>query len=763
MSSTCRSVAMGLAWMGLVPIAGSAAPSQVAPACSKASAVAAYESLPLAFEANAGQFDDAVRFLARGNGYTLWVTPSEAVLGLVEPGAAATARARILRVQLVGASDDATLHGEDRRAGVVNHFSGNDPARWRTRVPTFAKVRYASAYPGIDLVYYGQKRALEYDFLVAPGADPSAIALRFSGAESTRIEEDGSLTLGVGGRHLRWKAPHAYQTIEGRRVTVASAYRLAADDSTIGFSVPAYDRSAALVIDPVLDYSTFLGGQGSDRGRDVAVDDQNHAYVTGMTQSLDFPLADELQAARAGVEDAFVTKFSETGDDIVYSTYLGGTGTDSAYGLALGDTRAVYVTGRTDSNDFPTTAGAYDVTANGLLDGFVVKLDADGQLVYGTYVGGAGSDWPQDIAEEGGRAYVTGYTDSTSFPTTVNAYDVTFNGGTYDAFAFRLGPAGAVLSYSTYLGGIDNDYGYGIALGGDEAVVTGSTRSANFPTLAGFDMAYGGAGDAFVTRLTASGQNLVASTFLGGFIFDAGEDVAVGDGGSVFVTGQTTSAFDFPTTAGVYDVTANGLSDAFVVKLNGALLVQNYGTYVGGIRTRRRPRHRRERVRRGARDRHHQLDRLPDRQSHPAGQRGLRRRVRLPARPAGRGPQVLDLPRRHWHRRRGGGRPRRLRPSLRRGRRHQRLPHHGRRLRRDVRRRPQRRVPHEDQSVGDRWPGSPVRACGQGIRASSSLSPARPSRIGARPRARPAARAARPAGDAPGRRADPRRPSPARR
>ena len=216
MSSTCRSVAMGLAWMGLVPIAGAAAPSQVSPACSKASAVAAYESLPLAFEANAGQFDDAVRFLARGSGYTLWVTPGEAVLGLVEPGAAAPAR--ILRVQLVGASDDTTLRGEDRRAGVVNHFTGSDPARWRTRVPTFAKVRYASAYPGIDLVYYGQKRALEYDFLVAPGADPSAIALRFRGAESTRIEEDGSLTVGVGGRDLRWKAPHAYQTIEGRRV-----------------------------------------------------------------------------------------------------------------------------------------------------------------------------------------------------------------------------------------------------------------------------------------------------------------------------------------------------------------------------------------------------------------------------------------------------------------------------------------------------------------------------------------------------------------
>jgi hypothetical protein len=582
MSSTCRSVAMGLAWMGLVPIAAAAAPSQVSPACSKAPAVAAYESLPLAFEANAGQFDDAVRFLARGSGYTLWVTPSEAVLGLVEPGAAETARARIVRVQLVGASDDTTLHGEDRRAGVVNHFSGNDPARWRTRVPTFARVRYASAYPGIDLVYYGQQRSLEYDFVVAPGADPSAIALRFRGAESTRIEEDGSLTLGLGGRDLRWKAPHAYQTIEGRRVTVASAYRLAADNSTIGFSVSAYDRSAPLVIDPVLDYSTFLGGQGSDFARDVAVDDQNHAYVTGATQSLDFPLADELQAARSGPEDAFVTKFNETGDDVVYSTYLGGTDTDSAYGLALGDAHEVYVTGRTNSTDFPTTNGAYDRSANGLDDVFVAKLDPDGQLEYGTYVGAAGNDQGMDIAVEGGRAYVTGHTDSTSFPTTTNAYSVNFNGGTNDAFVFRLGPAGGVLGYSTFLGGLDSDRGYGIALGGDEAVVTGQTLSANFPTLAGFDMTYGGGNDAFVTRLTGNGRNLVASTFLGGTNAESGEDVALGDGGSVFVTGLTTSAFNFPTTVGAYDVTGNGLGDAFVVKLNGALLIQNYGTYVGG-------------------------------------------------------------------------------------------------------------------------------------------------------------------------------------
>lgn len=577
MSSTRRPVAMGLALMGLASIAG-AAPSQVSPACSKASATSV--SLPLAFEANAGQFDDTVSFLARGSGYTLWLTPREAVLGLMAAEGAST---RIVRMQLVGANDKASLHGEDRLAGVVNHYRGNDPARWRTRVPTFARVRSASAYPGIDLVYYGHKRALEYDFIVAPGADPSPIALRFSGADDVRIDADGSLMLGVGGRDVRWKAPHVYQTIDGQRVTVAGAYRLGADNSTIGFSVPAYDRGLPLVIDPVLDYSTFLGGSDTDQGFDVAVDDLNHAYVTGLTASIDFPVANAMQPAMVGANAAFVTKFNETGDGIVYSTFLGGSGRQAGYGIALGDAREVYVTGRTDSFNFPTTAGAYDRSPNGSNDVFVVKLDPDGQLEYGTYVGAAGNDEGMDIAEEGGRAYVIGFTSSTSFPTTPNAYSVNFSGGTNDAFVFRLGPAGGVLGYSTYLGGTDDDRGFGIALGGDEAVVTGYTFSPNFPTRAGFDMTHNGNADAFVTRLTGNGRNLVASTFLGGTIFDAGDDLALGDEGSVFVTGRTTSAFDFPTTAGAYDVTANGLSDAFVAKFNGALLVQNYTTYVGGF------------------------------------------------------------------------------------------------------------------------------------------------------------------------------------
>jgi hypothetical protein len=573
MPSTLRTLVVSLT--ALAPIAAAAS---VSPTCSKPAAAAAYAKRPLAFEPNAGQLDDTVRYLARGRAYTLWLTPHGATLRLSGDAP------RVVRMELVRSNDAAALRGEDRLTGVVNDFRGDDPARWRSRIPTFRKVRDASAYPGIDLVYYGHEGTLEYDFVVASAADPSVVALRFTGIDGARIEADGGLRLDVGGRELRWRAPESYQTIEGRHVAVASAYRLVPDSAgsaTVGFSVPAYDRGHPLVIDPLLDYSTFLGGAGTDQGYDVAVDDSNHAYVTGSTASVDFPLDDEIQAALKGSSDAFVTKLTAAGDDVVYSTYLGGRSDETGTGIAVGTGGVAYVTGFTSSNNFPTTPGALDVTYNGLADAFVVKLDSDGQLSYGTYVGTAGNDYAKDIAQNGGRAYVAGYTDSNTFPTTMNAFSPNYNGGPYDGFVFKLGTAGATLMYSTYLGGSDYDYAYGIALSGDEAVVTGQTWSLNFPTLAGFDNSHNGAADVFVTRLTANGQNLVASTFLGGDGNDSGEDVALGDAGNVFVTGWTDSN-NFPTSVGAYDRTQNGNIDAFVVKLDGALAVRDYGTYVGG-------------------------------------------------------------------------------------------------------------------------------------------------------------------------------------
>lgn len=572
MPSTRLTLVVSLA---LAPVAAVAGAS---PTCSKPAGVAAYAKRPLAFEPNAGQLDASVRYLARGRAYTLWLTPRGAALRLSADAS------RLVHMELVRSNDAATLRGEDRLTGVVNDFRGDDPARWRTRIPTFGKVREASAYPGIDLVYYGREGTLEYDFVVAPAADPSVIALRFAGIDGARIEADGGLRLDADGRELRWRAPESYQTIEGRRVAVASAYRLVSDaagSATVAFSVPAYDRSHPLVIDPLLDYSTFLGGAGTDQGYDVAVDDSNHAYVTGSTASVDFPLDDEIQATLKGSGDAFVTKLTAAGDDVVYSTYLGGRSDETGTGIAVGAGGVAYITGFTSSNNFPTTPGALDVTYNGLTDAFVVKLDSDGQLSYGTYVGTAGNDYAKDIAQNGGRAYVAGYTDSNAFPTTMNAFSPNYNGGAYDGFVFKLGTAGATLLYSTYLGGSDYDYAYGIALSGDEAVVTGQTQSVNFPTLAGFDNSHNGAADVFVTRLTANGQNLVASTFLGGDGNDSGEDVALGDAGNVFVTGWTDSN-NFPTSVGAYDRTQNGNIDVFVVKLDGVLAVRDYGTYVGG-------------------------------------------------------------------------------------------------------------------------------------------------------------------------------------
>jgi hypothetical protein len=563
-----------------------------APACTIAAETgSAHARLPLSFEANTGQYADDVRFLARGNGYALWLTPGEAVLSLAAPAQGARAGDAVprqdhaLRMQVVNANLEARTDGEERLPGVVNHYRGSDPARWRTGVPTFARVRYSSVYPGIDLVYYGREGRLEYDFEVGPGADPSLIALRFAGAGSLRLAEDGSLVLGIAGRELRWDAPALYQAVDGRHVPVAGSYRLLADASAgahaVGFTVASYDRTRPLVIDPVLAYSTFLGGTDDDHAFKVAVDESNHAYATGFTYSADFPVANAAQAVLAGSQDVFVTKMDKTGTALVYSTFLGGSAFEVGRGITLDGSRNAYLTGNTSSTDFPVTPGAYDTVHNGNNDVFVVKLDSAGQIVYGTYVGSDGNEQGEDIAVENGRAYVAGYTDDSSFPTTMGAYDTAYNGGAFDGFVFRLGPAGAVLSYSTFLGGSSYDYVYAITLSGDEAYVTGRTTSANFPVLAGYDMVYNNAGDAFVTHLAGGGGALVASTFLGGTGSDTAYDITLGAAGHAFVTGGTASA-NYPTTAGAYDVALAGASDVFVTKLNGALAALTYSTYIGG-------------------------------------------------------------------------------------------------------------------------------------------------------------------------------------
>ena len=556
----------------------------------------AFGQLPLSFEANQGQTDPRVKFFARGNGYTMFLTSTEAVLALRPPTPRPTddASQAVLRMTLVGANPSAPVAGVDELPGKMNYLAGHDQRQWRTHIPTYARVTYRAIYPGVDLVYYGNGHHLEYDFIVAPGADPRTIALRFEGARDVAIEEGGDLVLRVADSEIRQPKPVIYQEVDGARQRVDGHYVMIGKDQ-VGFDVARYDATRPLVIDPMLIYSTYLGGGGVDfgQGMAVAMDNDGNAYVTGFTNSPNFPTTPGAFQTINRI-DAFVTKLNRTGSALVYSTFLGGIGTDFGAGIAVDRDGHAFVTGGTDSPDFPTTAGAFDTSFNGGSDAFVTKLNRDGSdVVYSTYLGGTGLDNDEmgsgDIAiDPSGRAFVTGTTGSLDFPTTRDAFQRE-NQGLRDVFVTKLNRRGSALIYSTYLGGAADDRGRGIALpGGNDhdsrglAYVTGVTDSVNFPTTPrAFQPLPGGLSDAFVTKLNRRGSDLEYSTYLGGENRDHGFDITVDPIGQAFVTGGTASQ-QFPTTPGAFQPANRGGFDAFVTKLTrrGSRLV--YSTYLGG-------------------------------------------------------------------------------------------------------------------------------------------------------------------------------------
>jgi hypothetical protein len=548
------------------------------PAAAEARASEAYGQLQLHFEANQGQAHEDVRFLARGPGYSLYLTAGDAVLAL------AGSKPVVLRMVIMNADPKPLVSGIGKLPGKANYFIGNDPAKWRTNVPTYAKVHYRSVYPGVDLIYYGNQRQLEYDFVVAPGADPKTIALGFQGADKLEIDAQGDLVLHTPGGSIHQRKPFIYQEIDGERLAIDGSYVIKGRNR-VGFQVAAYDSSRPLVIDPVMVYSTYLGGSNEDVANDIAVDAAGNAYVTGSTLSSDFPTTPgAFDPTYNGDHDVFVSKLDSTGATLVYSTYLGGSSRDVGTGIVLDSGGNAYVTGYTHSSDFPTTPAAFDRSHNGDRDVFVTKIDATGAtLAYSTYLGGRGEDTGASVAvDTGGNAHVAGLTNSSNFPTTPAAFDPTFN-GSIDVFVTKLDATGSTLVYSTFLGGSSEDHGTGVAVDfGGNAYVTGRTASPDYPTTPGaFDMSHNGGFDAFVTKLNSTGTTLVYSTFLGGSSEDFGRRVAIDSFGSAYVAGETTSG-DFPVTPGAFDTSHNGGFDAFVTKLDPAGAALVYSTYLGG-------------------------------------------------------------------------------------------------------------------------------------------------------------------------------------
>ena len=664
-----RTVSAAATTAAAQPNAPTAATPKQTPQLTKES----YDGLPLSFEPNRGQAAAETKFLSRGTGYQLALKNDGAVLKLrqrtqraasartensapfvsdanASPQAARPAHAaRVapapmieLGMKLVGANRTPQIEAERELAGKSNYLVGNNPAQWRTDVPTYAQAHYREIYPGVDLIFYGNQRQLEYDFLVAPGARTDQIRLAFSGATKLELDAQGTLVLTLpGGGTVRQPQPVLYQEVAGERRAVAGGYVLQGKNQ-IGFRVGEYDHTLPLVIDPVLVYSTYLdfyatsqnggialdatghlyltgsdgenvyvaklnadgtgfiyttfvggSGQYGDEGLDIAVDSAGDVYVSGDAYSLDFPTVNAFQSVKSSesinISDVFVLKLNPTGSTLIFSTYLGGADSDSNYGIALDAAGNAYVAGYTESPihfvnappgaPFPTI-NAYQPELAGANDAFLTKFTPAGAVVFSTYLGGTGNDFALDVAvDDQGVPYLTGVTDSSDYPRQ-NALQQTLRGAG-DLFITKFNPAGTGLLYSTYLGGTGEDVAMALTLDASKNIyLTGYTYSTDFPVQNALRPTSGGSADAFVTKLNAAGSALVYSTYVGGTRGELGSAVALGADGAAYVTGYTSST-NFPVVNPIQATNA-GSTDVIIFKLNAAGSALVYSTYLGG-------------------------------------------------------------------------------------------------------------------------------------------------------------------------------------
>jgi hypothetical protein len=532
-------------------------------------------NIPLYFEANQGQVSTSeVMFISRGNGYFMAATPSGLILNLREPN---DKEAVVVQVTLDGANPDVQMTGLEQQPGVSNYLIGNDPAGWRTGIPNYGRVQYEQVWPGIDLVLYGNQKLLEYDFIVAPGIDPTQVMMSFDGADWLEIDPNGDLVIGVNDNEMRQKAPIIYQEVNGEKRSVEGGFVLS--NQQVSFWVGEYNRTLPLVIDPVLMYSTFLGGSNEDYPRQIAVDSAGNAYIAGYTYSSNFPTTPGAYQTSGSFTD-FITKLNPTGSALVYSTYINA---GDIYGLAVDSGGNAIIAGSATFG-IPTTAGAYDTALSGPEDGYVIKLNSTGSaLVYGTYLGGSNWDDIRALAiDSSGTVYVTGFTNG-GFPVTAGAYDTTYNGGLEDIYVAKLNSTGSTLVYSTYVGGSLVESPSAIAVDGSNNVyVSGLVQYNSFPTTVGaYDTTFNGATDIFAVKLNATGSALLYGTYLGGSADDYVSDMKVDGSGNLYLFGDTPSS-NFPTTSGAYDRTLNSGYATYLTKLNpsGSALV--YSTYLEG-------------------------------------------------------------------------------------------------------------------------------------------------------------------------------------
>lgn len=571
-----------------------------------------YGGLPLAFEPNIGQAPADINFVSRLPGQTVFLKDNEVEWLLAERSAAPSKNGHPsrydfspIRVSFSGDARVPEILPLDLQTGESNYLRGSDPGRWQTHVPHYSRVVYRGIYAGIDVLFYGDGRHLEHDFVVAPGADYRRISLRVSGGKSVTLAKDGSAKITTSSGELRFGAPSIYQVSHGHRVGVQGKFRMPRFD-TLAFEIGAYNHALPLIIDPVLNYSTYLAGSEGDLGQSIAVDSAGSAYITGLTFSPDFPTKNPFQpgcASCSNASDVFVTKLNPTGTGLIYSTFLGGSDNDQPFSIALDSAGHAVVGGRTFSNDFPTKNPIQNLPAFGP-HGFVTSLSADGSaLIFSTYLGGSGNDSVAGVTTDpNGNVYATGITDSADFPVTPSTNVIGTPPGypQNDVFVAKLSSAGALVS-ATAIGpqasqsnlGSFQVNGTQIAVDPDGNAYIAGAASDGLPVTPGaFESVYkgpppfcGGCTMGFIAKLNPSGSAFIYATYLGGSGGDQVTGLAIDGAGNAYVTGDT-SSIDFPTTPGAFQTTfpAGGspCCQTFVAKMNPTGTALVYGTYVAG-------------------------------------------------------------------------------------------------------------------------------------------------------------------------------------
>lgn len=624
-------------------------------------------SMPLSFVENRGQFGDETLFKAEAGGVTFLLSKDEVVYVFVRDTGELVEEDIIpfsnmvdlhdklyqprhkkeillIKAGFVDANPDADVVGVDQLSHYSNYFIGNDPSKWRTRVPNFAAVKIDDIYPGIDLKYYGDSGSLKYDLMVRAGAEVSQIKIRYEGAENLSVTPSGHLEIETSFGVIREENPHIYQEIGGRKHVLSGNYEMK-EPGVFGFKIDGgYDNSYPVIIDPILGFSNYYGerledwsysvalnpfppyyvyiaghtwsmgagnsdlfickldpsgsqiiedetwttyiiGNDDDWGYGIVIDAGGYAYVGGRTYSEDFPTPNGYQQTTGGYWDAFVAKLNPDGRDLSYGTFLGGSSYDACHNITVDANGCAYVTGMTYSDDFPSTDGCHQESTDGYWDVFVSKFSSSGEtLLYSTYLGGSYIETAYGIAlDEWNNAFITGWTWSEDFDITDVSYQDTLNGH-QDAFISKLSPGGDGLIFSTFLGGEAEDYGKDIALDGSNYIyITGWTKSQQFPCVNADDDSPNGLVDAFVSKLIPDGNGLSYSTYLGGENDDCGYGIAIDNySDHAFITGRTESVDNFPRRGHIY-LDYSGLCDAFLSEFDSSGSL-TYSTYYGGTR-----------------------------------------------------------------------------------------------------------------------------------------------------------------------------------